>query len=196
MLDFLLQYDHSTTSFLHTLLPHILFLNTVFSFFSLTGASLFIWFIIVLPLFIKEEIEDKKFLFVFGLNFAVTYILNDFILKNLFHRLRPFLSNSPVSTDFNQTAILGGLISTICPRDFSFPSTHAATAFAAATILSHYDPKRKVLYHAVAFLISFSRIYLGCHFFFDTVVGGLLGVLISHFILLLPFSYNNRKSKR
>jgi undecaprenyl-diphosphatase len=110
--------------------------------------------------------QDKKFIFIFSASFLLTFLLSDIVLKNIFMRFRPLL----------------GSIS--CPHDFSFPSTHAATAFAAATILAYFDKKRCWFYYIVAILISYSRIYLGCHYFFDVLVGGLLGLIISKIILI------------
>ena len=59
----------------------------------------------------------------------------------------------------------------------SFPSGHAMTAFAMATILSILFRKHwlSVLFFIGAFLISWSRVYLCQHFFIDIFWGGLLG---------------------
>jgi len=70
-----------------------------------------------------------------------------------------------------------------CPLDFSFPSSHAAFAFSAAVILTSYDKKRWYLYYGIAFLVSFSRIYLGCHYVLDLVLGAIIGFTVSQFIL-------------
>lgn len=65
---------------------------------------------------------------------------------------------------------------------FSFPSGHSATAFAIATVLMLVFPKLKKLHIVVgvlAVLAAFSRIYLMQHFVLDTVVGGLIGILVA-----------------
>jgi len=173
MFNFIIQFDSKVTNFITLLIPHNPFFNFFFSFFSLWGSSVSIWIIILLFLLIFEEKRDKKFIIYFILIFALTWFLSDVILKNIFLRPRPSLS------------ILYPLISNPCPADFSFPSSHAATAFAAATVLAFFDKKRKWLYYLVAFSIGFSRIYLYCHYFLDVVFGSLIGYSIAYLILHL-----------
>jgi membrane-associated phospholipid phosphatase len=62
---------------------------------------------------------------------------------------------------------------------FSFPSGHAATAFAIFLSLSVFV-KHKLLKSALffmAFLVAFSRVYLSQHFINDIYAGSIIGVL-------------------
>jgi membrane-associated phospholipid phosphatase len=61
------------------------------------------------------------------------------------------------------------------PNSTSFPSGHAATAFATATAVAVLYPRLKWPLLAVAALVALSRVYLGVHFWSDVVVGSLLG---------------------
>jgi len=143
-----------------------------------------------LLLVIFEEKRDKKFIIYFLIIIAAVYITNDIFLKNLFHRSRPLpaekrsLERRANSDESSSKVSLGGPSSTDCPSDFSFPSGHAATAFASAAILSFFDKKRRGGYYLIAFLIALSRVYLFCHFFFDVVAGGLIGWLTTKIILI------------
>jgi undecaprenyl-diphosphatase len=173
MLEKLIYLDTVITNFLKNLLPHNLFFDLFFSFFSLKGNAIFVWIlVIIIALFLEEKKhpgiskKDKKFIIAFTLSFLLTALLVEYPLKNLFHRPRP-----------NQ------LISTTCPTDFSFPSGHAATAFSAATVLTFFDKKRRFFYYTIALLIAYSRLYLGCHYFLDVLGGGILGMVISNLIL-------------
>jgi undecaprenyl-diphosphatase len=65
----------------------------------------------------------------------------------------------------------------------SFPSGHAATSFACATVLSYYAPRYRVLFFALASLIALSRIYNGMHYPSDVLAGALLGVVIALLLL-------------
>ena len=178
----IISLDYFLTDFFNKIIPHNQFFNYFFSFFSLKGASIFIWLLVIALVVILEErknpgisIKDKKFFILFSLSFLLTLLLADVILKQIFQRIRPFLTL--------YSHIL--LFQANCPTDFSFPSGHASTAFAAATVLTFFDKKKGLFYYSVAVLISYSRIYLGCHYFLDVVAGGLIGYFISKLLLKL-----------
>jgi undecaprenyl-diphosphatase len=65
----------------------------------------------------------------------------------------------------------------------SFPSGHAATSFACATVLAHYAPRYRVPFFVLASLIAFSRVYNGMHYPTDVLAGALLGVLVGAVLL-------------
>jgi undecaprenyl-diphosphatase len=71
------------------------------------------------------------------------------------------------------------------PHDGSFPSGHAATSFAAATILAFAFPRFRLLLFTLAAAIAFSRIYVGVHYPLDAVGGAVLGVLVATALRLL-----------
>ncbi len=61
----------------------------------------------------------------------------------------------------------------------SFPSGHTSTAFACATTLILLLGMKYWAAFAVAFLVAYSRIYLGLHFPLDLIGGIVVGVLTS-----------------
>ncbi len=65
------------------------------------------------------------------------------------------------------------------PHDASFPSGHAATSFAAATILSLAKPRLAPLWFLLALAVGFSRIYVGVHYPLDIVGGAVLGIVVA-----------------
>lgn len=186
-MDKVISLDYFLTNFFNQNILHNLLFDYVSSFFSLKGAMIFVWLLVIVIVVILEErknpgisIRDKKFVFLFLLSFLLSFFISDILLKNIFQRPRPFL------TDFNKFN---------CPVDFSFPSAHAATAFAAAAVLTYFDKKRKWFYYLIAVLISYSRIYLGCHYFLDVVGGATIGFIISQLLLsFLGTSPSRRKS--
>jgi undecaprenyl-diphosphatase len=71
------------------------------------------------------------------------------------------------------------------PHDHSFPSGHAATSFACATVLSWSVPRLAVPLYLLAAAIAFSRVYVGVHYPFDVLGGAVLGVAVATALRLL-----------
>jgi len=93
----------------------------------------------------------------------------EFPLKSLFRRKRPY-------TQLAQAILVGAP-----PQRHSFPSGHAASAFAGAWLLSKYYPRWAIPFYGLALLVAFCRIYLGVHYPSDVVAGGLAGVGLAAF---------------
>jgi undecaprenyl-diphosphatase len=71
------------------------------------------------------------------------------------------------------------------PNDASFPSGHAATSFAAATILAFAFPRLALPLLVLALAVGFSRIYVGVHYPLDIAGGALIGVVVAIALRLL-----------
>jgi undecaprenyl-diphosphatase len=71
------------------------------------------------------------------------------------------------------------------PHDASFPSGHAATSFAAATMLSFAFPRFAPFLYVLAAAVAFSRVYVGVHYPLDVLGGALLGALLAVGLRLL-----------
>ncbi len=69
----------------------------------------------------------------------------------------------------------------------SFPSCHATSAFAVATVQSHYHPDAAFLWYSGATLISASRLNLNRHRVSEVLVGAALG----YFTAKLELSQRN-----
>lgn len=96
----------------------------------------------------------------------LSLLVTNLVLKNLIHRIRPYDA-------FSALHILVGP-----ERDFSFPSGHASSSFAAAWALWRGDSKRYgVPALILATLISLSRLYVGVHYPTDVLCGALIGIL-------------------
>jgi undecaprenyl-diphosphatase len=71
----------------------------------------------------------------------------------------------------------------IAPHDHSFPSGHAATSFACASMLSALSPRLRLPAYALAVLIAFSRLYNGVHYPLDVLGGAVLGLVVTSLLL-------------
>jgi undecaprenyl-diphosphatase len=88
------------------------------------------------------------------------------LFKSLFARARP-----PYALDNVRL-----LVDTT--RSFSFPSAHAANAFALASFVSSFYRRTRVWLYAAAALVAYSRVYVGVHYPTDILAGAALGLAV------------------
>ena len=107
----------------------------------------------------------------------------NFILRTSMRRLRP--ADVPINGNFSDTWFDAG--TNPLKAKGSFPSGHAASAFAVATVVARrYSHRRWVPYvaYGTAGLLAFSRVSTGAHFLSDTFFGGALGYAVGRFVVL------------
>lgn len=170
MIQIFLDFDKSLFLAINNL-PHNIFLDSFFSFFSIIGYWGIVWLVIGVIVFIWEEVRDKKGLIALIIALTISELLVEILFKNLFGRLRP------------QYNIIETIVIWDLSKSFSFPSGHATVAFAAAYILAKEHKKWRFFYYLLAMLISFSRVYLGKHYPSDVFAGAVLGMCIGYFSL-------------
>lgn len=80
-----------------------------------------------------------------------------------------------------------------CRNSPSFPSSHAANHFAIATfmllLLSSKKKWLKTIFIAWAAAIAYSRVYVGVHFPFDVLIGGVIGAGLGYTFAKLSIKY-------
>jgi undecaprenyl-diphosphatase len=72
-----------------------------------------------------------------------------------------------------------------CGSGYSFPSSHAVNNFAGALILSFFLPRTKLWFFGFAATVAFSRIYVGVHYPFDVIGGGVIGLMCGGCVLFV-----------
>ena len=69
------------------------------------------------------------------------------------------------------------------PHTHSFPSGHATTSFACATVLAWAEPRLRLPLYVLAAAVAWSRVYVGVHYPVDVLAGALLGLAVGRFVL-------------
>jgi len=65
------------------------------------------------------------------------------------------------------------------PRTHSFPSGHAASAFAFAAGVASASPEAGIPLSAVAALVAYSRVHTGVHYPIDVIAGAVTGTALA-----------------
>ena len=138
--------------------------NILMPLITMTGNFGIIWFLTVGALFIFKPYRTVAYATFWSLFFSAFF--GNLIIKNLAKRRRPFDVAEGINTIIAH------------PRDYSFPSGHTGSSFAAATVIFLFLPYIGLIAFAVAILISFSRLYLCVHFLSDVLTSVFLGILI------------------
>lgn len=140
------------------------FLDTVMPKLTAVGNIGLIWIFIAAAMVISRKYRRNGIELAAGL--AGCALVGNLLLKNLVARQRPCWINDTVEM----------LIAV--PKDYSFPSGHTMTAFAAAAILMYANKKFGIAAYILAALLAFSRLYLYVHFPTDVLAGAVIGTLI------------------
>ncbi len=176
MLNALKQFD--TTLFYAINGAHNGFFDKIFYTLSqhwFIGASLVLVF---LAMTLRKEARTWLLILAgIGLCFLLADRISVVCFKDVFCRLRPCHALGNVH-----------LINGHCGGQYGFISSHAANVFSLAVFLTFVYKKSKTFVAVIlawAFLIGYSRIYLGVHYPGDVFCGALLGFGIGSLVYFL-----------
>jgi len=146
-------------------------LDTVLIGFTQFGVPLVV-LVVALQWWAKEDCTHvRRAALSSGLSFLLGLAINQAILLFI-HRIRPY------------DAGVSHLI--IAPSgDWSFPSDHATASMAVVTAFAMQRlPRRTLVLFLLAFMVCWSRIYVGTHYFTDVLGGACTGILAAIFVRL------------
>ncbi|MBN2440300.1 MAG: phosphatase PAP2 family protein [Spirochaetales bacterium] len=145
--------------------PHIFILDQIMFFFTTIGKIGAVWIIITLILLFKKKYRDAGIITAAALIFSL--IIINISLKPFIQRPRPYTENKEIILKINP------------PIEYSFPSGHTSSSFAAAIALTLMLRKKRIsiIVLVAALLISFSRIYFNVHYTSDIIAGMFFGFL-------------------
>lgn len=167
MIEFITQIDHEILIFIQENLRFD-WLTEPTVFVSHLGDHGKIWIILCLILLLFKRTRKAGFCGLIAL--LINLLITNVTLKPMIGRVRPY-------EQFNDLLLLLEK-----QKDFSFPSGHTSSSFAAAWAIFQMDRdgvKRKILGMAVMFLaiwIAWSRLYVAVHFPTDVLAGALIGI--------------------
>ena len=181
MLETLLNLDGGFLLFLQESVRNPI-LNSIVIFITSLGNGGMIWIVATILLLIPKK--TRKIGIMSAVALLGSLIINNNIIKNLVRRPRTFVK-------FTDLQII---IPT--PSEFSFPSGHTASSFAAASVFYRHLPKKLGITSVVlAGLIGFSRLYVGVHYPTDVIAGVIMGVLLSYMAEFLVNYLGNKLKK-
>ncbi len=165
MLDFFKTLDGNILLWIQESFRHPM-LTPVMRLITALGDAGLIWIAATLLLLVFKK--TRKVGCMSALALVGSLVVNNMILKPLVARPRPYtlLLDLQILIDF--------------PKDFSFPSGHTASSFAAGIVFFRNLPKRYGIPALVlAVLIAVSRLYLGVHYPSDVLGGIISGTLLA-----------------
>ena len=181
MLETLLNLDGGFLLFLQESVRNPI-LDSIMIFITSLGNGGMIWIAATILLLIPKKTRKAGVMSAVAL--LGSLIINNNIVKNIVQRPRPFVT-------FTDLQII---IPT--PSEFSFPSGHTSSSFAAAAVFYRHLPKKLGLPAVIlAGLIGFSRLYVGVHYPTDVIAGVLMGILLSYLAEYLVNLFSNKLKK-
>lgn len=147
-------------------------LTPVLALLTTLGNAAAVWITISLVLLLFRKTRRVGVMSLLAL--LVSFLLNNMLLKNLVARVRPYDAIEGL------TALVGK------PRDYSFPSGHTGSSFAAAWVLFRKLPARFGIPALVlAGVIGLSRLYVGVHYPTDVLFGMINGIASGGIAILM-----------
>ena len=157
-----------------SLLNHVIqlrqpWLDDVMIFASAIGSAGFVWWVFALIAAVFPAHRPAAWRLLLAVGF--TFLLNDYVLKPVIDRPRPF-------TVMAELKVIDAK-----PITSSFPSGHAAMAVAGAIAGARLIPASAWVFWPLGVMVAISRVYIGVHWPTDIMAGAIVGFICAWFVL-------------
>ena len=149
-------------------------------FISHLGNSGLFWILLCLVLLAFKRTRKMGFCGLLAL--LIGALITNVALKNIIARIRPYEQFPDIILLLERQ------------KDFSFPSGHTTSSFAAATALAAARARGWPAAMILAAVIAFSRLYLYVHYPTDVIAGALIGAFSG--LAAYALVWNPRKKER
>ena len=167
MLEALMNLDGGFLLFLQESVRNPV-LDKIMIFITSLGDKGMIWILATVLLLIPKK--TRKAGMVSAVALLGSLLFNNMLIKNIVQRPRPYVTLEDLRIIIPR------------PSEYSFPSGHSSSSFAAAVSFYRLLPKKLGIPAIVlAGLIAFSRLYVGVHYPTDVLAGALMGIVLSYF---------------
>ena len=149
--------------------PAVLSSSTSIVIAFLASIFIYIMFLGLLVLWLVDGRIKKEQVLHALMAIGLVWIITE-VIKSLFPIPRPFLTNGFPPLTFT------------IPQDHSFPSFHAAAAFALATSIWLHEKRIGLWFIVFAVIVAWGRILGNVHYLGDVLVGALIGIITANVI--------------
>lgn len=179
-MELIFSFDNAILDFIQTYMRNG-FLDFILPIITKLGNEGILWIFIAIAFLISKKYRTS------GIKLAIALLLcliiGNLTLKPLFARTRPFDINTEIELLITK------------PTDFSFPSGHTMSSFAAAIVIFDANKRMGIIAMILAVLIAFSRLYLYVHFPSDILAGLIIGVINAIIAIKCVDYYKKAKSR-
>lgn len=141
------------------------FIDDIMVFFSRIGNLGFVWILISMAMLTSKRYRYCGTMVIISL--VVGAVIGNVVIKNIGGRSRPCWVDDSVELLIKN------------PHDYSFPSCHTLSSFAAAMTIYMNHRGMGIAFFVLATLIGFSRLYLFVHYPTDVIAGVIFGIGIA-----------------
>lgn len=127
------------------------------------------WFVVGL---VRRQYIDREGSVAAVLAAGAALLVNQ-VIALFWARPRPFVAHPSVHVLLSRST------------DPSFPSDHAAAAFAIATVALFVRPRLGTAALVLAALVAYARVYVGLHYPGDVLAGALVGIVVGIVLMRL-----------